>query len=193
MDIKFIIIVVLMITAIFVFLGLVYPKFTEIQIIRQEIDSESAVREEAEKKAKTIQDEIQEYESLKESDVRMLDQALPEDADLPNLYVRINSLIASSGLITRDIIIEGGSTVELAGVDNTNEDSAPASVPSFNQTSVTVVADGSYNSLKEFLKKSEETLRIMDVQAIIFSPVSTGAGLAEGFSFKITANVYHKK
>lgn len=192
MDVKFVIIVVLLITATFIFLGFVYPKFTEIQSIKDDIDVENSARDDAENKAKILRDEIDQYANLKDSDLDLLDRVLPKTADLPNLYVHVNSLVLSSGLITRDIVIEGEGGVESAASNNTGEGSGFDSASSFRKIPLTVLAEGSYDSLKEFLKRLEESLRVIDVQSIEISPQSGGTGMVRGFGFKVSADVYYK-
>jgi Tfp pilus assembly protein PilO len=147
MNPKSIITFVIILFAGAVLVVLVWPKAREIGVLRGEI---LGGREDAlliEQKFETTKKAILEFNNLSREDLAIIESALPADADLPNLFVLMQSLIASSGLVGEDIkVVERDDGLDIG---------------------FTLL--GSYESFKQFLSEAEKSLRIFDVQTIIFS------------------------
>ena len=126
---------------------LVWPKAREVGVLRGEILGSRQDALLVEQKFETTKKAILEFNNLSREDLNAIESALPADADLPNLFILMQSLIASSGLVGEDIkVVERDDGLDIG---------------------FTLL--GSYESFKQFLSEAEKSLRIFDVQTIIFS------------------------
>ena len=132
-----------------VFFLMVWPKVGEVQGLRAALSDRQADaliignRFESTKKA------IEQFNRLSKADIGLVESALPESPDLPNLYILLQSIISSAGLIGEDIQV----------TKDKNDDSL----------NISVTLHGSYESLKAYLSEAEKSLRIFDVESITFS------------------------
>jgi len=193
MDARLTTIIVMVAAAVFVFWGMLYPKFTEMQKMRDEIKNQEQEKVKVRSGVEDINEKIAAYEQLSSQDLEFLDKALPKNVDLANLYVHINSMLVSSGLSVRDIGIEEGAPANSGGEGEASESESAvesSSELSYHIVPISISATGSYESFKEFVLKTENTLRIMDVRSSSF--VADGGSSVSSFSFEIGAAVYYK-
>ncbi len=147
MNPKSIITLVIVLFAGVILVVLVWPKARAVGVLRGEILENRADALRIEQKLETTKKAISEFNNLSRADRDVVESALPNEADLPNLFVLMQSLIASSGLVGEDIKV-----IEIdRGLD------------------IGFSLQGSYESFKQFLEEAEKSLRIFDVQTINFS------------------------
>lgn len=140
---------------------LVWPKARAVGVLYGEILEN---REDAlliEQKFETTKKAVSQFNNLSREDLGIIDSALPDEADLPSLFVLMQSLIASSGLLGEDIkVIEKDDGLDIG-----------------------FSLRGSYESFKQFLAEAEKSLRIFDVQTITIS--SDTSEIQDAFKFGV--------
>lgn len=129
------------------------------------------------------------YDSLKdEADKTAL--ALPTEDNVPDLLVQLEALASQNGLVLNSVNF---SQVQL--YQKTDSAAPSATVPTeqaapiINKTMVNLQLGGDFSALKNFLKSSENSLRLMDVSSLNFQNASTEGGGASTFSIGLV--VYH--
>lgn len=140
---KKIIIFVLLVLAGVIFVAFGLPQIKSIQDLRGDARDKERDFAAILEKFESTKAVIAQFRSIEERDRELVLSALPKDLDVPNLLVRLDDLVVSSGLVSEAIGIKG------------------------DVISITVL--GNYESLKVFLKQLEQSLRIFDVEAISFA------------------------
>jgi Tfp pilus assembly protein PilO len=112
-----------------------------------------------------------------------LDQALPLDGSTVRLQLLVQSLADSVGVTLGNISISGNSGGEVSG--DTALLSDPYGVARTVQTlDGTVYAIGSFDQLQEFLKKLENSGRLIDVDSMTIEQGSSPGNLNMALTFK---------
>ncbi len=113
-----------------------------------------------------LQEKLQKFQSQ----LALVDWALPNDSSLPSLYGEIQSMAANSGLVLKSI-----------------SSSVPPSVAGQLKTiEMNLDMSGSYIGLKEFLSRSQNAARVLRVQSAGFlSPKTT-----DKFNFQLRLSAY---
>lgn len=93
------------------------------------------------------------YDNLNEEDKEKLEQILPFEKDLPNLFVHFESLVKQSGLKLNSIDFSEGSVKEIIKILDV-------------KLSLT---GGDYLTFKKFLDRLEKDIKIIDITSISFS------------------------
>lgn len=169
MNPKTIAIFVLVAFAGVIFFLLVKPKFSELGDFRDKLARQKENLKIVNEKLEATKASIAQFKVMDKRDKELIDSALPDDEDLPNLFVLIDSLAYSGGLITKDIEIKTGD---------------------INDVNITVSAIGSYGSLKAFILGAQKSLRIFDVEDISISPEEKKEGGSGNFKFEISMKTY---
>ena len=136
------------------------------------------------------------YEKM-ESEIQRVAAALPEGADIPALLVQLEALTSQNGLILNSVGFNfptetknkktAETEIKQEGVLSAG---SPAALVNVKSLVVGLSLSGNYNSLKNFLKAVESSLRIMDITAINFGAASSEAvGLA---TFTVSLNAYYR-
>lgn len=147
MNPKSIITFVIVLFAGIVLVFWVWPLARSVGVLYGEISGNREDALQIEQKLETTRKAISQFNNISRGDLDIVESALPAEADLPNLFVLMQSLIASSGLVGEDIKV----TEIDRGLD------------------IGFSLRGSYESFKQFLAGAEKSLRIFDVQTITFS------------------------
>jgi Tfp pilus assembly protein PilO len=169
MNPKTIAIFVLVAFAGVVFFFLVKPKLSEVGDFGDKLARQRENLKIVNEKLEATRASIAQFKTMDKGDRELIDSALPDDADLPNLFVLIDSLAFSGGLITKDIEIEVGD---------------------INDAKITVIAAGSYGSLKAFILGAQKSLRIFDIESISISPEEIKEGGSGSCKFEIIMKTY---
>lgn len=135
------------------------------------------------------------FNALTEEERAMVESALPQKINVPELLVLMESLIVSSGSVAEEIVV-----TEEAGGDTDKSLKMPAGgetlgkeIKVVGSATIQTTVSGDYDSLKALLRALEQSLRIFDVQGMVFSaPKVTKEGV-ESFQFSLTAKTYFKK
>ena len=169
MNPKVIAIFVLLAFAGVIFFLLVMPKFTELGDFRDRVVKQEENLKIVNEKFEATKAAIAKFEVMTNHDRELIDLALPDEEDSPDLYVLVDSLIYSAGLITEDIKIEVGD---------------------INDIDITISAIGSYGSLKAFILGAQRSLRIFDIESINISSDEKKEAEANNLNFEISMKTY---
>ena len=160
-------ITLVLVTSVFV-LGyyLLVPKYQEISLGGEysldTLEQEKSSRQNYLKDLKKI---IENYNQISQEDIDKLKQILPEQKDIPNLFIQLQALVEDNGFILSSVDISEGN----AGVAKGNNSNG-AVIQRLNINLDLVGRD--YIALKEFLQSLEYNLRLYDVNAVYFVPGS---------------------
>ncbi len=104
------------------------------------------------------------YEDLEDSSKRIL-EILPDQKDLPSIFVQLEALAHSHNLFLGTIDIAGDTAFE---DEEQNLNSSKLHKLNINLS----LTGGDYFTLKEFLLDVEKNLRLLDIKSIVFTPES---------------------
>lgn len=191
----------LVLGGVFVFV-LVLPKFEAIGVLQNKLARNREDIKIAESKFQATKKAIDQFKNLTQKDLNLVDSALPDKMDLPDLLVLVDALIAQSGLIGEDITIHAETDESQKNVI-ASPLAAGTIAPKFIQkqddisgrgkASISFSVIGSYELFKLFLKQLEQNLRIFDVQTISFTSVHSAGKSDEAFRFGVHMNTYYSK
>lgn len=138
------------------------------------------------------------YDSMV-SDANKIAQAVPQQEDIAGLLVRLEELSSQSGLILDNINFTVPEAKKkgrnlAANEEEAGKDSALAPVSGVKTLVANLSLNGSYDSLRSFLKAVEDNLRVMDVATISFDVKEGVAGqpAAAGQNFNVSFNTYFR-
>ena len=143
------------------------------------------------------------YEKM-EPEAQRVAASLPEGHDIPALLVQLEAVTSQNGLILNSVGFNfpaetkkkktAETEIKEEGVLPAASPAAPADIKSMV---VELSLSGNYNALKNFLKATESSLRIMDITAINFGAASQtetsfGFETAGSATFTVSLNVYYR-
>ncbi|OHA72789.1 MAG: hypothetical protein A3A27_01135 [Candidatus Wildermuthbacteria bacterium RIFCSPLOWO2_01_FULL_47_18] len=146
-----------------------WPAFQEYSLTNEALgvlSSELESRENYFSELASLNSELQKQEE----GLSRLDAALPDTPALPQLYDALQDIAASSGLV-------------LSSVSSVVQEDA-----SLKSIDASVTLEGSYASLKEFLKGVQQSSRLMAVQSLDFATPKEGSRFE--FHIKLRAASY---
>jgi len=170
MNPKIIAIFVLVAFAGVIFFLLVMPKFTELGDFKDKVAKQEDNLKIVNEKFEATKAAIAKFQVMTSKDRELIDLALPDEEDSPDLYVLVDSLVYSAGLITENIKIE---------------------VREINDIDITISAIGSYGSLKAFILGAQKSLRIFDIESINISSEDKRGAESSNFKFEINMKTYY--
>lgn len=201
--VSFIVVALILLIGGFFFL---YPKFSEIRTVgvfdlqrtQNQLDLKRQIVDETQNLTKI-------YDNLNLDDVAKLQELLPKEEDLPNLFVQVEAIATASNLRLEnvgftDLGAAAKAAVPVAAAATTDETTGTTTTPkttatpvthvtaaSLHQVSVSFTVSGSsgYNDLKTFLTNVESSIRIFDIQSLSYAPT----GQAE--QYQINAITYY--
>ncbi len=133
------------------------------------------------------------YEKM-DSEVQRVAAALPEGADIPASLVQLEALTSQNGLVLNSVGFNFPTETKKKKTAETEIKqegvASPAAPANVKLMMVELNLSGNYESLKNFLKAVESSLRLMDIAAINFGAASSEtAGLA---TFTVSLNTYYR-
>lgn len=140
----------------------IWPEVGVVQDMRARVGSRQAEVRVIEQRFYATAEAVSQYEKLSAEDIEMVGLALPEEADLPNLYILLQSLISSAGLIGEGIQVNEG----------------------IGSLGISFTLHGTYESFRAFLIEAERSLRIFDVETITFSSERSSDNITFGIKMK---------
>ncbi|MBT5337932.1 type 4a pilus biogenesis protein PilO [Candidatus Falkowbacteria bacterium] len=115
------------------------------------------------------------YEDLEDSSKKIL-QVLPDERDLPSVFVQLEALAYKHNLFL--------STVDIAAEQSTGEEKRKKDKVELHKLVINLsLSGGDYFTLKNFLNDVENNLRLLDIRSIVYSP--------EGNTYNISMNTYY--
>ena len=118
------------------------------------------------------------YNSISARDYNRVSKIVPLAADEGDLVVEFENLTDESGLLLKKINVQYAAGGEKKAIISKEK-------PPYEIASVSLAMDGSYNSLKSFLAKLENSLRVIDIKSLSFN-----AGDVDSYEFNISAQAY---
>ena len=106
------------------------------------------------------------YQKVSQEEIEKLKAILPEEKDIPGLFVQLQALAEEQGFLLASVSINEMS-------ENVIKNEAPSGLQKLN-ISLNLIGRGesSYDEVKGFLSALEYNLRLFDVNAVYFSPDS---------------------
>lgn len=159
---------------------LTLPMIKKTKTTKLELEERKAYLVERKKIIERIGALQEEYKLWKDQTER-LDAALPEKAEIQDILLQFQGLATDSGLVMKTFSFS---------------ENADPDFPGANFVHVANELLGNYSSLKIFLKKMEENLRIANVQTLNFSIEALGKEEGERgaelfFSSQLTTKFYY--
>jgi hypothetical protein len=107
------------------------------------------------------------YQEVNQTDIEKLKKILPEEKDIPGLFVQLQALAEEYNFLLVNVSINESAEAaqKKTGVGGIKKLSISLNLISSGET-------GDYDELKEFLTTLEHNLRLFDVNAVYFSPES---------------------
>jgi len=177
-----IIILILVFTAVIVFLDV--PGVQNVLDLRKDINVQKQAFIDSQEMQDKIQSLVSSYEENKDV-VEKTAYILPDNEDLPNLIVQLEALAFELGLLLEKIEF---AVVKPDSAGGEGGSSAPTQ--NYQTLNVTLRLIGTYPALKNFLKETEENIRLIDVNYVIFSASSEET--FEIFEFDLGLNTYYQ-
>lgn len=130
------------------------------------------------------------YEENKEN-IEKIEFILPSKEEIPNLIVQLESLVKEQGLLL-DKLEVSVPTEELRGMINPEDAVArkETTAVEYKTLIINLGFTGDYSALKNFLKATEENMRLIDIDSVSISPESEVPGI---FSFDLSLKTYYQK
>jgi len=114
------------------------------------------------------------YQKVSKDEIKKLSVILPSEKDTSSLMIEMQAMVSESGLTLDSIDMSQGGVVSLAA-------GTAGSSPALNiqKISVNLKVSGidSYNKLKLFLNNIEKNIRILDLNALTYSPETMQYGI----------------
>ncbi len=140
------------------------PKKAAVQTRENELKDLVNQQQSIASKVSTLKGLIAQLESHQKQ-VSYLDEALPLEGRTSKLQILLNSITASAGVTVGDMNIMSDSEQVFATNTDTAQESFKAS-RSLKKLTANVYVIGTYEQLKAFLEKVEETGRILDIVSL---------------------------
>jgi len=168
---RFIIIIVCLCFTVVFGVGILYPKYTELRILRKEIEEK---RTDLKSREEHFLDLAKTSEKLKEytDALSKIDSALPLDPNLPALFGFLQKVSSENGLILKEI--------KPFSIASSGE------VPGIQETHLALSVSGSYPAFKNFLSVLQKTSRLIEAESVNFSSPEEG----ESFFFNLRIKVH---
>lgn len=134
----------------------VWPNIQEIGVLGSEVSEAEADIALLERTQENVQGSLVYFQKLSDGERELVELALPLFADKVGLVSLLDQLAAQNGMSVRTMSAGEASNLAAVGGESSN----------LSQVSVTSVLEGNYESMKEYLKSVELTLRIFDITQI---------------------------
>ncbi len=112
---------------------------------------------------------ITEYEAINQLDKNKIDQILPQQPDLANLYINLEAIVQQSGLILENMTVEPVKVIKKKVVFADDP-----KIKKNNQLGIIdinlAVSNVSYAKMKNFFKMLEMNIRLFDIEKFNFVP-----------------------
>lgn len=155
---------------------IIRPLYSNSQKITKEYKEKTAILDELkDKKAKL--EELKSKEEQLKADAEKVEAALPQAKDVGRLFIEVDQVAKESSGSVKSVSEGSGvnSTPTSEGINKISY-SVPASFPD-------------YFKLKEFIMRTEQALRIVDISGLDMTTAQTGGAM----DVKFTANTYVRK
>lgn len=161
------------------------PRLEQIQALRDNVKRQKQNFLAVSERLEVTKRAVIKFKGLTAEERELVDSSLPEGEDLPNMLLLLDSTLRSAGLIVEDIKISGATSKSKEAVTE-----ASALDEQLGDIAFDITALGGYESLKAFLRASEKTLRITEVESVTFAGASPLVKGVDNFRFSIRVKTY---
>jgi len=187
--IRNIIIAILILGFIGVVVFLDVPGIQNILSVRKQIEAEKENFSQSQAFLEKVEGLIDVYEQNKESIDKMGD-ILPQEEDIPNLIVQVEALVFEQGLILDKLEINSPTEQAASGrAEEIRAGGQAATQQKYKTLNIDLGFTGDYWAMKNFLKATEENMRLIDIDSISLSPQEEASGI---FTFTLTLKTYYQ-
>lgn len=151
-----------------VFLGLAIFQFLSIPSKQQRVTVVENDLVAARQKSEKLSEVLSEAKTI-ESNLEVVQQALPAEDDVPALITQLEQVAKQSGVGVQHLGFGEGAKPS-SEAEEAEPPSAKASGGEIKTISLTTVVGGSYSALQTFLRNLEDTSRVVNVTNFRFSP-----------------------
>lgn len=178
--------VIVIFAAGFVYIGLVQPTYDEIGMLRAELAQKESTLAARNELAKQIKKLIDQYGGKDQAIIQMT-TALPESPDIAAVLAQLQGIAQESGVIVNDIgLSQQGNVSAGTAAQSRGSTVLPLGVLSFNLSIA-----GPYDAMSKFVTSLEQSVRIMDVKTLSFTPERDRDGSAMKAELRVSA--YYQK
>lgn len=111
-------------------------------------------------------------------DVEKIDELLPEDKNIADLFVQMDYLISRNGLVAKKITFSPVSTVQVRN-------------GKYSVIRISLELAGSYEAFMNFIEDIEKNIHLMDVSEFSIRNVQDTEG-KQSFGFQVSVDAYYK-
>lgn len=167
-------IIAVAVTAVFV-----DQKYREIKAVKNALYSKESELNGWQDASKKIEEVNKKFASALK-DVEKIDELLPKDKNIADLFVQTDYIISRNGLVTKKISFAPAPDVQIKN-------------GKYSIERINLELAGSYESFLNFIKDIEKNVHLMDISNFsVISANDSEEESAKSFNFKVTIDAYYK-
>jgi Tfp pilus assembly protein PilO len=189
--IRDIILIVLILAFIGVVIFLDVPGVQGVLQLRKDIEMQKQILLDKQDFLATVKELSGAYKKNKEN-IDKINFILPLKEDIPNLLVQVEALVLEQGLVLDKLEVNTPTEEATGRVIDPRDLSAGQGTANTKYKTLTIdlAFTGDYSALKNFLKATEENMRLIDIDSIGISPESEASGI---FKFILSLKTYYQE
>lgn len=156
--------------------------FSEIKVLKKQAFSYNETINTAKKVRSSIDKTLGEYNAISQENVDRINKMVPSGDEAMKLVVQIDDVTRKNGLSLTSIDSKNVVNEKIVSGIQENESKTAESI------SLSIKAQGSYESFSSFIKELEKSLRLIDVVSVKINPISQ-----DNYSYSIEAVSYWRK
>lgn len=122
---------------------------------------------------KDLEAMVNNLEAISQTDIDRLSAILPDEKGVGDLLVQLQTLSETHGFFLSSVNVSQGGTATEAPTTPAARQAKPKATSPIQRMSISVVLQGpGYTEIKELLSSIERNLRVLDVNAVYFTPGS---------------------
>lgn len=187
---------ILILVSIIGFFALVSPVYSEIDKLKIEIASYDEVLNDS-KALENERDKLtKKFNTMTSENLDKLEKLLPNNVDNIHIILEIEKLSSKYGMVLRDIKYD---TLKKEAAMNTSPEvfqsgaEVIASQQNYGSWDLEFSTEGSYSNFLKFLHDLESNLRVVDINSIQFSSITTGTSNTDVYKYSFKIKTYWLK
>ncbi len=174
----------LILASIGIFFGLIKPAYGNVLSLQSQIKTYDDALSQGNILQAKISADKQQLASFSQSDVDRLNKLIPDTIDNVKLIIDIKNIALQSGMLLKSInVSDTKDAVDQSGNPTSNN---PFGIQSVD---LSFVVTSSYPNFVLFLQRLEQSLRLVDVRSVSFTPTDT----SNVYDFSVTLRTYWLK
>jgi Tfp pilus assembly protein PilO len=172
--------VTLIIISVAAFFTFINPRFEGIQALQNEQQEFDLALERA-RELQTVRDDLlSRYNTFDSEELEDLEKILPDNVDNVRLILDLDGIASRYGMTIKNVSLSEKNS-SASGVQLESE---------IGEIGLTFNIESQYGEFKKFIRDLEQSLRIVDISSLSFSPISEEEG---NMTFNITIKTYWLK